>query len=154
MPPSIAANSSPHRNNHDTAPASRAKASGSAIAPRLNVRSRGESNVMHERYVSGGGVDVVRSGVERAKGSRAHHPAGVIHPNPGAGMIVVSARGQESNAMCLVFTLLLLGPRAAIVLYWLGWPARWDAAFGSPVVPIIGFLLLPWATLTYLLVAP
>jgi len=56
--------------------------------------------------------------------------------------------------MCLIFTLLLLGPRAAIAIYWIAWPARWDAAFGSPIVPIIGFLFLPWATLTYLWVAP
>ena len=43
MPPSIAANSSPQRKSHDAAPASRAKASGSAIAPRLNVMSDGET---------------------------------------------------------------------------------------------------------------
>src|SRR5207237_10623413 len=42
-PPSMAANSSPHRNNHDAAFASRAKAFGSAISPRLNVRSVGLS---------------------------------------------------------------------------------------------------------------
>src|SRR5258706_3788553 len=41
MPPSMAANSSPHRNSHDAASASRAKACGSAIAPRLNRRSSG-----------------------------------------------------------------------------------------------------------------
>src|SRR5436190_15796525 len=41
IPPSIAAKSSPHRNNHDAAFASRAKASGFAISPRLNLRSAG-----------------------------------------------------------------------------------------------------------------
>ena len=44
IPPSIVANSSPQRNSHDAAFASRAKASGSAISPRLNVRSVGLSN--------------------------------------------------------------------------------------------------------------
>jgi hypothetical protein len=44
IPPSIAAKSSPQRNNHDAAFASRAKASGSAIGPRLNLRSVGLSN--------------------------------------------------------------------------------------------------------------
>src|SRR5204863_648013 len=43
MPPSIAANSSPQRNSHDAASASRAKVSGSAIGPRLKVRSAGTS---------------------------------------------------------------------------------------------------------------
>jgi class 3 adenylate cyclase len=39
----LAANSSPQRNNHDAAAASWAKAWGSAMSPRLNVRSRGPS---------------------------------------------------------------------------------------------------------------
>ena len=39
MPPSIAANSSPQRKSQEAAFASRAKAAGSAISPRLNVRS-------------------------------------------------------------------------------------------------------------------
>ena len=56
--------------------------------------------------------------------------------------------------MCLLLTLLLLGPRATLVIYWLGWPARWEAAFDSFLVPFVGFLLLPWATLAYVLVAP
>ena len=56
--------------------------------------------------------------------------------------------------MCLLLTLLLLGPRAAIVVYWIWWPARWEAAFDTFIVPFIGFLLLPWLTLTYVLVAP
>ena len=46
------------------------------------------------------------------------------------------------------------GAAAAIVVYWLGWPARWEAAFSSFIVPFIGFLVLPWTTLMYLLVAP
>jgi hypothetical protein len=56
--------------------------------------------------------------------------------------------------MCLVIILLLLGPRAVIVVWWLLSPLQWSAAFGTLVVPIIGFLLLPWTTLTYVLVAP
>src|ERR1700722_2491843 len=38
------ANSSPHRKSHDAAFVSRARASGSAISPRLNDRSAGRSN--------------------------------------------------------------------------------------------------------------
>jgi hypothetical protein len=56
--------------------------------------------------------------------------------------------------VCLFLTLLFLGPRAAIVVYWLGWPARWNAAFSTFIVPFIGFLFLPWTTLAYVLVAP
>src|SRR4051812_8169880 len=43
IPPSIAANSSPQRYSHDAASASRAKDSGSAIRPRLKMRSVGLS---------------------------------------------------------------------------------------------------------------
>ena len=56
--------------------------------------------------------------------------------------------------MCLLLSLLFLGPRAAIIVYWLGWPARWEAAFSTFIVPFAGFLILPWTTLMYLLVAP
>ncbi|HEX4821898.1 MAG TPA: hypothetical protein VFV00_16960 [Acidimicrobiales bacterium] len=56
--------------------------------------------------------------------------------------------------MCLFLSLLFLGPRAAIIVYWLGWPARWEVAFSTFIVPFAGFLFLPWTTLMYLLVAP
>lgn len=56
--------------------------------------------------------------------------------------------------MCLLLTLLFFGPRAAIVIYWLGWPARWEAAFDTFIVPFIGFVVLPWTTLMYVLIAP
>jgi hypothetical protein len=56
--------------------------------------------------------------------------------------------------MCLIILVALLGPRVGIILYWLGWPARWEVAFDSFIVPFIGFLLLPWVTLTWLVVAP
>jgi len=56
--------------------------------------------------------------------------------------------------MCLLLTLMLLGPRAAIIVYWGFWPARWEAAFDTFLVPFIGFAFLPWTTLTYLLASP
>src|SRR6266542_1470223 len=43
IPPSISANSSPHRNNHEAASALRANLSGSSMRPRLNLRSVGLS---------------------------------------------------------------------------------------------------------------
>ena len=56
--------------------------------------------------------------------------------------------------MCLLLVLLLLGPRAAIVLYWLAWPARWELAFDTFIVPFIGFVIAPWTTLSWVVVAP
>jgi len=56
--------------------------------------------------------------------------------------------------MCFLLTLLFLGPRAGIIVYWIGWPARWEVAFSTFVVPLFGFLFLPWTTLTYVLIAP
>ena len=56
--------------------------------------------------------------------------------------------------MCLLFSIAFLGPRMGILIYWLGWPARWESAFDSFLVPFIGFLFAPWTTLAYLLVAP
>jgi hypothetical protein len=56
--------------------------------------------------------------------------------------------------MCLFLILLLLGPRSAILIWWLVEPVRWDATFGSFIVPFLGFLFLPWTTLMYVIVAP
>jgi hypothetical protein len=56
--------------------------------------------------------------------------------------------------MCLFLILLLFGPRSVIVIWWLLQPARWDATFGSFIVPFLGFLFLPWTTLMYVIVAP
>jgi hypothetical protein len=56
--------------------------------------------------------------------------------------------------VCVVVTLLLLGPRAAILVSWIGWSERWEAAFDSFLVPFLGFLLFPWITLAWVLCAP
>ena len=55
---------------------------------------------------------------------------------------------------CLVTALFLLGPRAAIVIWWLLEPARWAASFDTAIWPFIGFLLVPWMTLMVVVVAP
>ena len=56
--------------------------------------------------------------------------------------------------MCLFLILLLFGPRSVIVIWWVLQPVRWDATFGSFIVPFLGFLILPWTTLMYVIVAP
>jgi len=57
--------------------------------------------------------------------------------------------------MCCVFTtMVLLGPRLAILVWGLVQPARWDAAFSTFLWPLLGFLLFPWTTLMYVAVAP
>ncbi|MHA6794244.1 hypothetical protein ACVGVM_12165 [Pseudonocardia bannensis] len=56
--------------------------------------------------------------------------------------------------MCLFFLLLLFGPRLVGVLWWLFEPLRWDATFGTVLVPVLGLIFLPWTTLMYVLVAP
>lgn len=55
---------------------------------------------------------------------------------------------------CLLTILALLGPRFAILAWWLAQPLRWSATFHTFVVPALGFVFLPWTTLAYVLVAP
>ena len=55
--------------------------------------------------------------------------------------------------MCCAFTVLLfLGPRAAIIVWWLLAMDRWQAAFGSFIWPVLGFIFMPWTTLAYVFV--
>ncbi len=55
---------------------------------------------------------------------------------------------------CVIASLFALGPRAAILIWWLVEPVRWGAAFDTFLLPFIGFLILPWTTLMYVLVYP
>lgn len=57
--------------------------------------------------------------------------------------------------MCCLFTsLVLIGPRFAIIVWGLAQPARWDLAFSTFVWPLLGFAFLPWTTLMYVAVIP
>ncbi len=57
--------------------------------------------------------------------------------------------------MCCFFTsLMLLGPRFGIMVWWLMSPLRWEAAFQSFIWPLLGFLFMPWTTLMYVGVSP
>ena len=55
---------------------------------------------------------------------------------------------------CVIASLFALGPRAAILLWWLVEPVRWNQAFDSFLWPLLGFLVAPWTTLAYVLVYP
>lgn len=55
---------------------------------------------------------------------------------------------------CVVAALLLIGPRAGLVVWWLLDPGRFGSAFASLLVPLLGFLFLPWTTIAYLVVFP
>lgn len=57
--------------------------------------------------------------------------------------------------MCCFLTILaLLGPRALILIWWLVQPLRFNLTFNSILLPILGFLFLPWTMLMYILVLP
>ncbi len=49
---------------------------------------------------------------------------------------------------CLVALFALISPRLALVFVWLFSDVLSDA-FGSWLVPLLGFFLLPWTTLAY-----
>jgi len=55
---------------------------------------------------------------------------------------------------CLVATLFMFGPRAAILVWWLLDQVRWAHTFDTFIWPFIGFLIMPWTTLMYVLVYP
>lgn len=56
--------------------------------------------------------------------------------------------------MCLLITILILaGPRAGIIIWWLLDRAVWSQTFNALLWPLLGFLLLPWTTLAYVYVA-
>ena len=55
---------------------------------------------------------------------------------------------------CLFAALVMLGPRAAILVWWLIEPVRWNAAFDTFLWPLAGFLVAPWTTLMYVAVYP
>jgi hypothetical protein len=51
---------------------------------------------------------------------------------------------------CLAVVLALISPRLALVAVWL-FSGVLGRAFDSVIVPVLGFLLLPWTTLAYAL---
>lgn len=56
--------------------------------------------------------------------------------------------------MCLILSVLLFGPRIVLLFWWLADAVRWSATFDTVLLPILGFLFLPWTTMMYVLVFP
>ena len=57
--------------------------------------------------------------------------------------------------MCCIFaSLVFVGPRFAILVWWIIDQVRWEAAFSNFFVAFVGWLLVPWTTITYVLVYP
>lgn len=56
---------------------------------------------------------------------------------------------------CCLLALILAGaPRFAILFYWFYDSTAFALAFDQWFIPVLGFFLLPWTTLMYVLVAP
>ena len=55
---------------------------------------------------------------------------------------------------CFLTTLVLLGPRFAILVWWLINPLRFNAAFTNWIVPLLMAIFLPWTMIMYMIVFP
>ena len=56
--------------------------------------------------------------------------------------------------MCLLVLLLFGGPRLISLIWYFVDQARWNATFDGILIPILGFLFLPWTMVMYVLVGP
>ena len=52
---------------------------------------------------------------------------------------------------CLFALMAGIFPRLALFIYWIARPARIDAAFDTFLLPLLGIIFLPFATLIYVL---
>jgi hypothetical protein len=56
--------------------------------------------------------------------------------------------------MCLLILLLFGGPRIISVIWYVVDQARWNATFDGFLIPLLGFIFLPWTLVMYVLVGP
>lgn len=52
---------------------------------------------------------------------------------------------------CVISMIMLVGPRAGIILWWLLNPLRFSVVFGNFLWPLLGLIFLPFTTLAFLL---
>ncbi len=55
---------------------------------------------------------------------------------------------------CLFTTIVFLGPRFGILIWWLLSPIRFATAFNTFIWPLLGLIFLPWTTLMYIGIFP
>ena len=55
---------------------------------------------------------------------------------------------------CFITSILMVGPRLGILVWWIFNPVYIDALFQTWIWPLLGFIFLPWSTLGYMAVAP
>ncbi len=55
---------------------------------------------------------------------------------------------------CLFTTIMFLGPRFGVMIWWLINPLRFNLIFDTYIFPLLGILFLPWTTLMYIGIAP
>jgi len=55
---------------------------------------------------------------------------------------------------CTITALLFVGPRLAVLVWYLFAPAYVNSAFDSFIWGFLGFLFLPWTTLMYIAIYP
>jgi hypothetical protein len=57
--------------------------------------------------------------------------------------------------MCCFFAaLVFLGPRVGILIWWLINPLYFQSIFDGWILPLLGFIILPWTMLMYIAIAP
>jgi hypothetical protein len=56
--------------------------------------------------------------------------------------------------MCFFLSLLLLGPRFVLFIWWLVNPVMWNAVFDTWLLPVLGIVFLPWTTLMFVFLGP
>ena len=56
--------------------------------------------------------------------------------------------------MCFFLSLLFLGPRFVLFVWWLVNPVMWNAVFDTWLLPVLGIVFLPWTTLMFVFLGP
>lgn len=56
--------------------------------------------------------------------------------------------------MCIFLLMLFAGPRVASIFWLIFDPNRWSNAFDNVIWPVLGFILVPWTTLAFVIVEP
>ena len=52
---------------------------------------------------------------------------------------------------CMLTTLVMAGPRLALIIWWLFSTSRFNDAFSAIIWPILGIIFAPWTTLMYVI---